>query len=215
MLTLVDYVRAQAQWRAEKAAQYPDDERNQRSAEALRTLAEALEQMRGENGELIGQIEDLIREQRWGTPGRGVETAISRYGFDTEPAESSAFLDELLLAAGEDAERARAFDHLLPHISREAAAAADFCARNRERVGAGAALRARAVAERLARRDGLQIELENVRVLAELCVRDPGGEAAGTLATAELDLSEHFQLEEDVRALLGRSSLDAASVRIS
>ena len=55
MLSLADYVRSQAQWRADKAEQYPDDERNKRSArKSLRELADALETTRAAQGELIG-----------------------------------------------------------------------------------------------------------------------------------------------------------------
>lgn len=214
MLTLTDYVRSQAQWRADKAAQYPDDERNLRSAESLRVLSEAVEAMRPNGDGLIRSIEELIREQRWGTPGKGVEAAVSRYGFDGEAPAPDAFLAELLEVAREDAGRARAFDHLLPRIASEAEAGADFCEQHAARVGLPTVLRARAVADRLARRGGLQVEFEHVRVLAELTVRDPrdGGAAA---ATVELDLSEHFQLEEDVRELLGDSALESANVLIS
>lgn len=215
MLTLADYVRSQAQWRADKAAQYPDDERNMRSAQSLRALADAMESMGADGEELIGSIEALIREQRWGTPGKGVEAAVSRYGFDGEPAEPEAFLAELLGAAREDAGRARAFDHLLPRIASEAAKAAEFAERNCARLGSRAVVRSRAVSGRLARRTELQVELEHVRVVVELSVRDPRGERGCALATVELDLSEHFQLEDDVRELLGDSNVAPASVLIS
>jgi hypothetical protein len=211
MLTLADYVRSQAQWRGAKAEQYPDDERNVRSADSLRALAEAVEQMRPQQEELIRSIEGLIREQRWGTPGRGVEQAVSRYGFDGEPLEPAAFLAGLLDTAREDAERARAFDHMLPLIVSEASATAEFCERNTTRVGIDQALRARAAAERLARRSGLQVELEHVRVLAELTVRDPRGDGSSTVACVEVDLSEHFELDDEVRELLGEAALEPAS----
>jgi len=215
MLTLADYVRSQAQWRADKAAQYPDDERNHRSAQSLGALAEAVDAIRENDGEPVRLIEQLIREQRWGTPGKGVEQAVSRYGFDGEAAEPEMFLADLLEAAREDAGRARAFDHLLPRLVKEAAAAADFCERNAGHVGSGALLRARTASERLSRRGDLQVELEGVRVLAELTVRDPRGDGTPAVALVELDLSEHFQLEEDVRELLGEPALEPASVLIS
>lgn len=215
MLTLADYVRSQAQWRADKAAQYPDDERNLRSAEGLRALADAVDGMRPAHPELIRSIEELIREQRWGTPGKGVEQAVSRYGFDGEPLEPEAFLQALLDTAREDAVRARAFDHLLPRITTAASETAEFSDQNIARVGGSAALRARAVAERLARRNDLQVEFEAVRVLVELSVRDPRGDATPMLASVELDLSEQFQLEDEVRELLGETGLEPASVLVS
>lgn len=213
MLILADYVRAQAEWREGKAEQYPEDERNHRSAESLRALAGTLEELRAEDGELIGAIEELIRRQRWGSPGKGVEQAVSRYGFDREPPAAREFLEELLAAAREDAARARAFDHLLPRITAQAADAARLWESNRAVLGPRRAARARAVSERLARRGGLQVELEGVRVVAELSVREP--RADGSLATVEVDLSEHFELEEEIRGLLGGSSLDGASIVIS
>lgn len=215
MLTLADYVRSQAQWRADKAAQYPDDQRNERSAQSLSALAQAVEAIPPGGEQTIRAIEDLIREQRWGTPGKAVEGAVSRYGFDGEPPEPAAFLEELLGAAREDSERARAFDHLLPRIASEAAATAELCERNGARVGAGAVLRARAVAERLARRGELQVDFDQVRVLAALTVRDPRAEGSSTVAIVELDVSQHFQLEEDVRELLRDAALESASVIIS
>ncbi len=215
MLTLADYVRSQAQWRADKAAQYPDDQRNARSAQSLLALADAVEAMRPNGEDLIHSIEELIREQRWGTPGKGVEAAVSRYGFDGEPPEADAFLEELLEVAREDAGRARAFDHLLPRIAAEAATAAEFCEHNAARVGAAEVLRSRASAERLARRGDLQVELEQVRVLAQLTVRDPRVDGGATVATVELDLSEHFGLEDDARELLGGSAVEPASLLIS
>ncbi|MBA3366038.1 MAG: hypothetical protein H0U03_09690 [Actinobacteria bacterium] len=42
---LAEYVSGQAGWRADKADQYPEDDRNQRSADALWALAEHVERL--------------------------------------------------------------------------------------------------------------------------------------------------------------------------
>jgi hypothetical protein len=86
---LTTYIRAQARWRHDRAEEYPDDERNLRSARALDELADLVE-----SGEILEGAEDVepfaleILEEQLdagtdvGVPGEQVSREVSRWGFD-------------------------------------------------------------------------------------------------------------------------------------
>ena len=98
---IVDRVSASAEWRFEKARQYPDDRRNIRSSQALRTLAENLQALPLDDPKLAAYAEMMERSDVLvdTQPELLFETenqAIGRYGFDyPEDGEPSAFLDGL------------------------------------------------------------------------------------------------------------------------
>lgn len=93
-----DYFRAQADWRRQKAGEYPDDARNARSAEALDSLAEYVE-----SGEADRLVEGLTPHLFVGMSLGGEEThrAVVRYGFDypvnadANPTQHVEFLEGL------------------------------------------------------------------------------------------------------------------------
>lgn len=101
MKLLIDHLRAQADWREKKAAEYPEDERNARSAAALASLADYVEA--GADGAESWTL-TILEEQAdiWGGAGvadfgEQASREISRYGFgySVTDATHAAFLDEL------------------------------------------------------------------------------------------------------------------------
>lgn len=94
---LAGYFRAQADWRDSKATEYPEDERNAQSANALRSLAEFVES--DENGELA-YVEALGAHLFDGFIFGGEEAsrAVSRYGYGYPATKGTheEFLQELL-----------------------------------------------------------------------------------------------------------------------
>ena len=96
-------VEGKAEWRATKAEEYPDDERNARCSQALYRLAEGLEAIPDDH-DLYQQFERLI--ERLGGDGMleiaqdGEEDQlISRYGFDDpndDGSDPESFLRELM-----------------------------------------------------------------------------------------------------------------------
>lgn len=116
---LSEYVRNQARWREEKSEEYPDDERNARSAEALVSLADYIDAV--ERGTMDDEPKHwtmpVLRsyfdrnEAGTGVPSAGEKVVgeISRYGFgypvpnDWRASQFHAdFLDELVPVAVED-----------------------------------------------------------------------------------------------------------------
>lgn len=78
---LVDYLREQARWRRDKADEFPEESRNQRSAIALEGLADFVERQ-PENDLLLGGLVFLSPDWPAGvyTPGPKVSRLLSRYG---------------------------------------------------------------------------------------------------------------------------------------
>lgn len=83
--TLIANVESSADWRAEKAKEYPDDRRNVRSSDALKELARNLAQLPGddENVAAYEAAEERLLELDENYSTSEYESAlISRYGFD-------------------------------------------------------------------------------------------------------------------------------------
>jgi hypothetical protein len=99
-MSLSNYFRSQADWRRQKAEEYPEDERNVQSADALESLADYVERdERGDckAGRIIDALEPhLFEEFSFGGEETGREA--SRYGFGyktTSPLQHEEFLEEL------------------------------------------------------------------------------------------------------------------------
>jgi len=107
MSELGSYFRAQAEWRRGKAEEYPDDERNAQSAEALESLAEYVE---SEVGRITAVHELVLLEPHLfeGLTLGGEETqrTVSRYGYGyraVAPFEHDHILGELVVTCLTDA----------------------------------------------------------------------------------------------------------------
>jgi hypothetical protein len=102
---LSEYVRELALWREEKAEEYPDDERNTQSAEALNSLAQYVE---SEEVELMDPNVRFLNNLDAGGHigiGESLHRLMSRYGFGyaaRSVVQHEAFLDELAVAALKD-----------------------------------------------------------------------------------------------------------------
>lgn len=91
---LADYFREQANWRDHKAAEYPDDNRNEQSARALNSLADYVER---------GDVEDAdalttFVYEGLSLGGEEASRVVSRYGFGynaTTASQHDEFLREL------------------------------------------------------------------------------------------------------------------------
>jgi len=82
---LAEYLRNQARWRAEKADEYPDDDRNARSAAALTALATHVEALPESDESLLSLT--AMHEMQGGhidvySPSEMGNHVISRFGFD-------------------------------------------------------------------------------------------------------------------------------------
>lgn len=97
---LIASVEESAEWRAEKAAQFPDDERNERCSAALAVLARNLRALPARDGHAqaydaamgrLVEFEDALIEM-----GEHETRHIGRYGFDyPEDGDPRAFLSAL------------------------------------------------------------------------------------------------------------------------
>lgn len=96
---LIDSVESSAHWRGEKADQYPDDRRNQRSSAALDKLAERLRKLPADNEHAQtyeALLERLIELDRVHQVSEHESHYIGRYGFDyPEDGDPEAFLTGL------------------------------------------------------------------------------------------------------------------------
>lgn len=94
-----DYFRAQAEWRRQKAEEYPDDARNARSAEALDSLAEYMES--GEADRLVECLTPHLSSEGFSLGGEETHREVARYGFnypvnaDANPTQHIEFLEGL------------------------------------------------------------------------------------------------------------------------
>jgi hypothetical protein len=99
---IIDRVESSAEWRAEKAEQYPDDARNMRSSQALTKLAEKLKALAA-NDENVAAYEAVMGrlvESDSGDEMFGVieyeSQYIGRYGFDyPQDGDPADFLEAL------------------------------------------------------------------------------------------------------------------------
>lgn len=78
--TLAEYFRAQAEWREQKASEYPDDQRNAQSAAALRSLAEFVETDE-RAAESVKALEPFEYDTGVFQGGEQVNREVARYGY--------------------------------------------------------------------------------------------------------------------------------------
>jgi hypothetical protein len=80
---VVAYIRSTADWRDRKAEEYPDDERNARSATALREMADLVEQLPEDAAEFVALSEVIlcVLTDDILMPGEEASRFLSRYGF--------------------------------------------------------------------------------------------------------------------------------------
>jgi hypothetical protein len=97
---LIESVESSAEWRAEKAAQYPNDKRNRTSAESLSKLAKKLRKLGADNERLQAHEaaeKRLVELDAYGPDiTEHISRYVGRYGFDY-PADGDPepFLDGL------------------------------------------------------------------------------------------------------------------------
>lgn len=111
MTALSEYFAAQAQWRWQKAEEYPEDERNAQSARALESLAEHVAAEEDSDEPLIAALKNHLDDSGFVFGGEEVNRAVARYGFDreaTKPIQHLDFLEELHLVCLDDAYKAAA-----------------------------------------------------------------------------------------------------------
>jgi hypothetical protein len=104
MTDLGKYLREQAAWRRSKAEEYPEDERNVRSAEALDALAEYVDER--PNDVRVRYLTDHHLFEAVTLGGEETHRQVARWGFHrgTITAEAQdAFLSELCALAAQDA----------------------------------------------------------------------------------------------------------------
>jgi hypothetical protein len=94
---LVEYLLEQARWRDEKGADWPDDSRNAKSAEALVAAAREVDDLPADDPRLA-QLDALQRPYGLDvfSPGEDARRLISRYGFDPAPASAGALLEAII-----------------------------------------------------------------------------------------------------------------------
>ncbi len=110
-MSLSDYIRAQADWRRQKAEEYPEDERNAQSATALDALADYVDEGAPDCGPwTLSLLEEQVEVSSAGTGvpmlGEQASRVISRYGFGyraVSPWQHAEFLDDLVSIALLDA----------------------------------------------------------------------------------------------------------------
>lgn len=108
MTALTDHLRNEANWRDQKSAEYQDDDRNQQSSRALRSLAEYIECGEAESRAhgIIDALEAHIIGPGARLGGERAHRETSRYGFGYEAtalAQHEDFLQDLWVACMEDA----------------------------------------------------------------------------------------------------------------
>lgn len=94
-MSLSDYFRSQADWRRQKAEQYPEDQRNVQSAEALESLASYVETDEPSSQVIAALDEHLFEGVTLG--GEETQREVSRYGYGyrVTAGHHVEFLDEL------------------------------------------------------------------------------------------------------------------------
>lgn len=103
MSDLSNYFRAQAEWRDEKAAQYPSDERNPQSAAALRYLADSIDaDVKGEVGE-VETLEPHLVNGKLGGKETLREVKSYGYGYPVNEDSNRELLKGLVALCFEDA----------------------------------------------------------------------------------------------------------------
>lgn len=108
MSYLSSYVRAQAEWRRAKAEEYPEDERNARSAAALEDFAQYVAELEEAGDPRARYLAQYHQPGGAETPIGGEETGrqISRWGFHRSAItrqQQDEFVSELCALAAQDA----------------------------------------------------------------------------------------------------------------
>ena len=105
-----------AEWRARKAEEYPDDQRNASSAAALAQAAQDVAAMADDDPRLssLGRLYEISDDEAMSDYATEENLHISRHGFDNPAATT----DELLGALGQAADRAT-IDSLDARLSEE------------------------------------------------------------------------------------------------
>jgi hypothetical protein len=108
MSQLSSYIRFQAAWRREKAQQYPEDERNTRSADALGGLAQYVAELEAAGDPRARYLAQYHHPEGAETPIGGEETGrrLSRWGFHRSRItreQEDEFVSELCAVAAQDA----------------------------------------------------------------------------------------------------------------
>lgn len=104
MSILSEYLSGQARWREAKAEQYPEDERNEQSAEALKSLAAYVDSDDCANKTAVWFLGILEHEGQMNFGEKGGRLT-SRYGFDrkiTDSKQHDKFLAQLQRIAADD-----------------------------------------------------------------------------------------------------------------
>ena len=107
---LSDYLRSKAEWRRRQEKDYPNDERHERSAMALESLADYADGPDVSQAALDRLGPHLFDEETFG--GERTERAVSKYGLGTHITTDhhAAFLDELAVLCAFDA-----YEHAMKH----------------------------------------------------------------------------------------------------
>lgn len=94
---LVEYLLEQATWREEKAAEYPEDQRNAASARALQAAASDVDSRTEDDLRLV-QLDTLQRAYRMDvfSPGEDSRRLIARFGFDSDGGSVNGLLDSVI-----------------------------------------------------------------------------------------------------------------------
>jgi hypothetical protein len=91
---IVDYFLGQAEWREQKATEYPDDSRNAQSAACLRSLA-AYVLGRTEDDEVLRELATwAVRDGKF-MPFTEGAWLVSRFGYDFSTEDYAGFLASL------------------------------------------------------------------------------------------------------------------------
>jgi hypothetical protein len=98
---LATYIRAQADWRGSKAAEHPDDLRNERCAGRLRALAEHVEKLSDDDPNLLAldSVQATYRLDQF-APSEEGQRMIFQFGFfpGTGEEDFDTFLTDLVTA---------------------------------------------------------------------------------------------------------------------
>ena len=107
---LSDYLRSKAEWRRRQEKEFPNDERNERSAAALDSLADYVEGPDVSKAAVERLGPHQFDEETLG--GERTARAVSKYGWGTHITTShhAAFLDELAVLCDFDA-----YEHAAEH----------------------------------------------------------------------------------------------------
>jgi hypothetical protein len=103
---LADYLYEQARWRDLTAEEHPDDDRNRRSAEGLRTLASHINNLPQDDERLYVLAALDARHDVPFHPGREAERLTRRFHFDLRNESPDPWFDRFIDALSRDRGRA-------------------------------------------------------------------------------------------------------------